>query len=260
MRIDIHVHDTEPIELLLDSMADNGINRAFVCSSAVAKGENVKTLSDAKMVLGNVARAQTEEGSKRTVQEVNRDLAEKLGPYEGKLYGFGKVDLYDQDVEEQLASIVECGLYGVGEIIGIHEHVDLLRPVLSFSAEQKKFPIFIHCDFPVERKDLEALFNLIGEYPDAKIIVGHMGGNHWIETLEHVKVLDNCLLDVSEVVNYVPLYVAVAEYPDKVAYGSDFPWDLQEVNLARLNNMELSEEAKAQVMGGNLRRFMEWEI
>jgi hypothetical protein len=258
MRIDIHVHDTEPIELLIGSMDRNGIDRAFVCSSAVAKGENVKTLSDAEMVLGNVARAQTKEGSQRTVQEVNSDLAEKLAPYEGKLYGFGKVDLYDQNIEAQLDSIVECGLYGVGEIIGIHEHVELLRPVLEFSSDQKNFPIFIHCDFPVEREDLEALFNLIGEYPDARIIVGHMGGNHWIETLKRVKGLDNCLLDVSEVVNYVPLYVAVAGHPDKVAYGSDFPWDLQEVNLARLNDMELSEEVVGQVMGGNLRRFMEW--
>lgn len=34
--------------------------------------------------------------------------------------------------------------------------------------------------------------------------------------------------------------------------------DLQEVNLARLNNMKLSEEVAGQVMGGNLRRFMEW--
>ncbi|QRN85243.1 amidohydrolase family protein [Clostridia bacterium] len=258
MRIDIHVHDTKPIELLLESMEKNQIDKAFVCSSAVAKGENVKTLKDAKMVLGNVARAQTKEGSQRTVQEVNRDLAEKLAPYKGKLYGFGKVDLYDQDIEAQMASIVECGLYGVGEIIGIHEHVELLRPVLSFSSKQKTFPIFIHCDFPVEYEDLENLFDLIEEYPDARIIIGHMGGNHWIKAVERVKGLTNCLLDASEVVNYVPFYVAVAEHPDVVAYGSDFPWDLQEVNLARLNNMGLSKEVYAQVMGENLRRFMEW--
>lgn len=257
-RIDIHVHDTEPIELLLSSLERNGFDQAFVCSSAVAKGEKVRSLSDAKAVLGNVARAQTAEGSKRAVKEVNLALAEKLAPYAGRLFGFGKVDLYDQEIEAQMQSIVDAGLHGIGEIIGIHKHVELLRPVLDFSQKQGRFPVFIHCDFPVEKEDLHALFDLIGEYQTARVIVGHLGGNHWIDALERVAELDNCIIDISEVVNYVPLYVAVTEYPEKIAFGSDFPWDLQEANLARLNYMDLDDKTKGRIMGQNIQHFLEW--
>ncbi len=258
MWIDIHVHETEPIELLLQSMEKNGIDRAFVCSSAVARGEQVHSLQDAKRILGHVAKAQNHGGSALTVEEVNRALAKKLAPYGDRLLGFGKVDLYEQDMAKQLTSIVECGLHGIGEIIGIHEHVDLLRPVLAFSETRGNFPVFIHCDFPVERQDIQHLFDLIEEYPLSRVIVGHLGGNHWMDVLQRAEGLSQCLIDISEVVNYIPLYVAIAEYPDKVAFGSDFPWDLQEVNLTRIREMDLSEKRMSMLMGKNVERFLGW--
>lgn len=258
MKIDIHVHDTEPIELLLKSMEKNQIDKALVCSSAVAKGEAIHCFEDAKVMLDNVARAQKEKGSTQSAQEVNQALAKKLKPFEGTLYGMGKVDLNANDVTDQLESIREEGLYGVGEIIGIHRQIERLVPVLAFSSENKPFPVFIHCDFPVDAKDIKDLFALIKDYPGARIIIGHLGGNYWMDVLEEMKSVDNCLLDCSEVVNFVPLYIAACEEKDRLAFGSDFPWDRMEVNLARLAEMDIDSSVLEKIMGRNAERFLGW--
>lgn len=257
MKIDIHVHRTEPIGLLLDSMEKHGIDRCLVCSSAVARGERVDTLADAEAVLGNVARAQNERGSEQSVYDVNRELAQALRPYGERLTGFGKVDLHGDDLARQLEGIVDLGLGGVGEIIGIHGHVERLRPVLAFCRDHAPLPVFIHTDYPVARQDLVDLLSLMREYPEAHVILGHLGGNHWMDVVRAAPDLPHCLLDLSEVVNLVPLRVAVRECPRQVAFGSDYPWDLQSVNLGRIESLGLPEAVKADVLGRNALRFME---
>ena len=56
MIIDIHMHLTEPVSLLVGKLRALGVKRGIICSSAVARGEAITTLKDARAMMGRVGR------------------------------------------------------------------------------------------------------------------------------------------------------------------------------------------------------------
>ena len=249
MKIDVHMHLTEPVSLLADKLISLGFNHGIICSSAVAKGENIKSLSDARLMMDRVAEAQNNP-SDRPIDQINRDIMTAVNQYPDLLWGFGKVDLFKPDIAGTIRDISAIGLKGIGEIVGIHGHTELLRDVFE-AAGYYELPVFIHTDYPVDAEDLTKIIDMAREYPSTQIILGHMGGDFWIEAIQGASENYNLWLDTSEVVNQAALQVAVNTVPYRTMFSSDFPWDSPESMLARIDALECSDEVKKKVLGIN---------
>lgn len=253
MKIDVHTHITQPLELLTDQLKRNGFDRAYVCSSAVARGEVIDSLDSAREIMGRVAGVQNQAGD-RAVSQTNRALAEAIRQYPDLLRGFGKVDLFQPDIPAVVREIAELGLSGVGEIVGIHGNTARLEPVLE-AAEAQSLPVFLHTDYPVDAGDLAEVAALARKYRGAQIILGHMGGDFWMDAIAIAQETPNIWLDTSEIVNQIALQVAVNTVPDRVMFSTDFPWDAPESMEARVEALRNDGGTKAAVLGGNALRL-----
>ncbi|MEI7884190.1 MAG: amidohydrolase family protein [Clostridia bacterium] len=257
MRIDAHTHITYPANILYEKMRALNFNKVVVCSAGVARGEKITTFSAAKTMMRKIGLAQNHAQS-QTIAEINKELAEVISGYQDLFIGFAKLDLFQENMKMDLARAVDLGLQGIGEIIGIHQNIDKLELVLQV-AHEAELPVFIHCDYPVDSNDLTSLFKIIPKYTQAKIIIGHLGGDYWLEVIEQAKKISNVYVDTSEVVNQIALQVAVNTLPERVLYASDFPWDAPEAMLTRINCLKNNDGVKAQVLGLNFLRILKGE-
>lgn len=249
MKIDMHMHLTQPVSLAADKLRTLGFDRGILCSSAVARGESISTLSDARAMMSRVGDVQNRP-TDRTASQINRDIMDAVNQYPDLLWGFGKVDLFQPDIPETVSEISALGMKGIGEIVGIHGNTGLLATVFDAAATYA-LPVFLHTDYPVDAGDLAAVFRLSALFPDTQIILGHMGGDFWIDAIAGASVHPNIWLDTSEIVNQVALQVAVNTLPDRVMFSSDFPWDAPEGILARIAVLDASDEVKEKVLGGS---------
>lgn len=257
MKIDVHMHMTQPLELLTEQLKRGGFDRGIICSSAVARGECINTLADAREMMGRVAQVQNRPVEKTTSQ-INQEIAQAVSQYPDLLWGFGKVDLFQPDPEAAVKEIAELGLVGVGEIVGIHGNVPRLAPILH-AAGAAGLPVFLHTDYPVDADDLAAVAELVKSCHETQVILGHMGGDFWLDAIAIASQTANIWLDTSEVVNQVALQVAVNTVPDKVLFSTDYPWDAPKSMEARVEALRNSEETKRAVLGGNAQRLFNRE-
>ncbi len=256
MRIDGHTHMTDPPENILKILDATGMDRCVVCSSGLANGEKIHCLQDAKDTMARVALAQNSRVASKSIEDINREIASAVQACPERLIGFGKIDLFEQDYARHAAEIKELGLKGIGELVGVHGHTDLLEPLLAFSQQNGGFPLFVHCDYPVDNQDLAEIARLCEKHPGAVVILGHYGGDFWIEAVDYAKRLPGVYLDLSEVVNQVPLTIGAKEIPGKLLYGTDAPWDLAQAIQVRVEHLPCSSEIKEKIFGGNLQALL----
>ncbi|HEX2999606.1 MAG TPA: amidohydrolase family protein [Armatimonadota bacterium] len=249
MRIDMHMHLTQPVSLVADKLRKLGFDHGILCSSAVARGESVSTLADARAMMGRVADVQNKP-TDQTVSQINNDIMAAVNEHPDLLWGFGKIDLFQSGIPETIAEISTLGMKGIGEIVGIHGNTGLLTPVFE-AAGAHALPVFLHTDYPVDAEDLSNILRLAGLFPETQIILGHAGGDFWIDAIEGAYAHPNIWLDTSEIVNQVALQVAVNTIPDRVMFSSDFPWDSVESMLARIDALNNSHQVKEKVLGSN---------
>ncbi len=256
MRIDGHTHLTRPPENMLKILDATGVDRCVVCSSGLANGEDIHTLQDAKGTMARVAKAQNNPGTGKNISDINREIADVVQSNPERFIGFGKVDLFEEDYMRRAEEVLALGLSGIGEIIGVHGNVEKLAPLAAFSHAHGGFPLFVHCDYPVDGNDLAEIAALCAQNGKAVVIIGHFGGDFWLDAIEIAKRLPGVYLDLSEIVNQVPLTVAAREIPEKLLYGTDAPWDLAEAILVRVQHLPVGSEVKEQILGGNLERIL----
>lgn len=247
MKIDAHMHFTIPVELTVDKLHSLGFDKGIICSSAVARGEGIFTISDANAMMARVANAQNKPAD-RTVSQINQEIMTAVGKYPDMLWGFGKVDLFQPNISETIAEIKALGMKGIGEIIGIHNNVKLLAPILDLAGNYS-LPVFLHTDYPVDARDLADIFVLADQFPKAILILGHAGGDFWLDAIAGAENRHNVYLDTSEIVNQVALQVAVNTLPDRIMFSTDFPWDAPESMLARIDALDCQEAVKEQILG-----------
>ncbi|MPM66547.1 hypothetical protein SDC9_113456 [bioreactor metagenome] len=165
------------------------------------------------------------------------------------------MDLFQPGITRAVEEIAALGLKGIGEIVGLHGNAGLLAPVLE-QAGRHGLPVFLHTDYPVDAQDLAQLLALADRYPRTQIILGHMGGDFWMDAVAGAQSRPNLWLDTSEVVNQVALQVAVATLPDRILFSTDFPWDSMESMLARVQALDCTEETRQLLLGGNAARLL----
>lgn len=123
-------------------------------------------------------------------------------------------------------------------------------------AESSGLPIFVHL---FSTGQASRLARYIQQHPRTRFIVAHLFGLE--RYIEFGVSSTNVLFEISTpaIISIVRIMKAVAHFgADRVVLGSDTPFgrDSQAVNLHRVRNLDISDEAKRMILGDNIRQWL----
>lgn len=140
---------------------------------------------------------------------------------------------------------------------GYHPDDPAVHPIIEALIE-RDLPALIHCGHPIFTLPW-SIEELIRRYPEARIILGHMGHGNIIYINAAIAVAarnDNVYLETSG----MPMHSKIREAveclgPDRVMYGSDTPFHHPSVELAKVRVSGLPTDLADRVLGENGRRL-----
>ncbi|HSW47429.1 MAG TPA: amidohydrolase family protein [Phycisphaerae bacterium] len=163
---------------------------------------------------------------RRAVEEVKR-CYEKHGFRGMKIYSHPEASIAEPGTAPLLEAAAECGM-----VILAHTTPD-------------------ECDY---------LMKLV---PQARLLMAHMGGHpyafgDWHRAVAVAKKHGNLLLDTaSSQIDNGMIEHAVAELgPEKILFGTDMPLLDPHTQLAKVRGADISDEAKAKILGGNIAELL----
>jgi predicted TIM-barrel fold metal-dependent hydrolase len=193
----------------------------------------------------------------------NDEIAAAVKEFPNRFIGFGVISPRwgsRKDVEAEIDRCVQdLGFKGLKLHPSLNEyHADspVVFPVVEKAIEYD-IPMLFHC-WSDAFSSPHALANLADRYPEAKILMGHMGGDHWLDAIYIAAAHENLYLDTADshgdlLVMYTAVEVAGA---DKITFGTDVPAFNLPSELAKVQHAMISEEAKKKILGENAARLL----
>lgn len=207
-------------------------------------------------------------------REANDYLLESAARYSGRLIPFCSVNpAWGEDALIEIDRCAALGARGVGEL-----HPDtqgfklgdrsLMDPFLD-CLKSRNMVLLTHSSEPVGHiypgkgtVTPDVLMEFIERYPDVAIVCSHWGGGLPFYSLmpEVKRALSNTYFDsaASPFLYRASIYslVSKAARPGSILFGSDFPLLRPERLMRHIRSANISEEEKAQILGGNAQRLL----
>ena len=206
--------------------------------------------------------------------ETNDYILEAISRYPKRLVGFCAVQpLAGEKAVVELERCVKNGVKGIGELRCDTQGFDLadkdvMEPI-AHVVRKEKLVILTHASEPVGHSysgkgniTPDLLYRFINNFPDLTIVCAHWGGGLPFYGLmpEVAKALSNVYFDsaASPWLYRDEIFKHITEIlgADKVFYGSDFPLMKQSKIVRSIRNLDLPEEVKSLILGGNAQRLL----
>ena len=206
--------------------------------------------------------------------ETNSYIMESISRYPDKLVGFCAIQ--PRAGEAALAEVERCiqgGIRGIGEMRPDIQGFDLgdestVKPLVEM-ARKHRLILLTHASEPVGHQyqgkgdfTPDLLYSFICKLPELRIVCAHWGGGLPFYALmpEVSAALSNVFFDTaaspflyrSQIFNQVVDILG----PDKVLFGSDYPLIPQSRLIAEIRSLNLPEEVKEMILGGNAQRLL----
>jgi predicted TIM-barrel fold metal-dependent hydrolase len=193
----------------------------------------------------------------------NDEVAAAVKQFPDRFIGFGVISPRYGSRHEVQAEVDRCvqelGFKGLKLHPSLNEYFadsPVIYPVVE-KAIQYDIPMLFHC-WHDSYSSPRAIGSLADKYPEAKILMGHMGGDHWLEAIHVAASHTNLYLDTADshgdlLVMHTAVQVAGA---DKITFGTDVPAFNLPSEIAKVRYAMISEEAKSQILGGNAVRLL----
>jgi predicted TIM-barrel fold metal-dependent hydrolase len=140
---------------------------------------------------------------------------------------------------------------------GYHPDDPAVHPIVELLIERSR-PALIHCGHPIFTLPW-SIEELVRRYPEARIILGHMGHGNIVYINAAIDVAErnpNVYLETSGMPMHSKIREAVERVgPDRVLYGSDTPFHHPSVELAKVRVSGLPTDLTDRVLGENSRRL-----
>lgn len=261
MIIDGHSHVTLPVEMHIKDMDAAGIDKTILFSTSFHPevAENAQEVKVAMAYLGDLLAGK--KGSMTEVREQSiAELMAVINQYPTRYMGFGAVPLgldYQTTMAYVERNIKRNRLSGMGEFTPGTGQIQLLENIFKASSEFGNLPLWIHAFFPLEIQDIREISEYAKQYPHSPIILGHLGGSNWLETMDLVKELPNLYVDTSAYYSTFVLGIVINELPEKCIFGVDRPFGdlaLSQETILKVAKTPVIAEA---VLGGNIMRLLD---
>lgn len=176
--------------------------------------------------------------------------------------GFGTVHAAMENLTDEVHRLMNMGLRG----IKIHPdsqrfHIDDERLYPMYEAIEGRIPIMLHMgDHRYDYSHPIKLRKILDLFPRLQAVAAHFGGYSMYETAYDLLHDTECIFDVSSSLMYMPkgqpekfinLYGA-----ERMAYGTDYPlWDPVE-EVARFQQLNLTDDQFEQIAWKTAHRFL----
>jgi len=206
--------------------------------------------------------------------KTNDHIIEAVARYPDRLVGFCAVQ--PQAGEAAVAELERCakaGLKGVGELRPDTQGFNLadkeaMRPLVEAMMEYQM--VFLtHASEPVGHSypgkgiiTPDILYRFVSNFPQLTIVLAHWGGGLPFYALmpEVAEALGNVYFDTaaSPFLYRDAIFKHVIEIagPDKILFGTDYPLIRQGRLLKSVRSLDLPEEIKDMILGGNAQRIL----
>jgi predicted TIM-barrel fold metal-dependent hydrolase len=260
MVIDFHVH----------CFPDDIVHRA---TQALSKAANLPLMSD-----GTVAGIKASMKKAGIDKSVVLNIATKPSQtvnitkwsssiQDDEIIAFGSVHPDSRDWKDQLTAIKDAGLKGVKfhpEYQKFYVDDPKMYPVYEKAAELGLIIIFhagIDLGMPAPYHCTpDRMKRVVRAIPGASIVAAHMGGFEYWDDVERYLVGEEIYFDTSFSLHEMSIgqfkRILSGHGYQKLLFASDSPWGDQYTEAERIREMELSDEARDAIMGGNAARLL----
>lgn len=260
MIIDGHSHLTFPIEEHIRAMDQAGVSKTVLFSTTFhpeAAG-NYQEVKEAMQYLTDLLA-----GKKGTMVEARKraimDLLDAIKLHPDRYIGFGSapagLDLEStrQYIDE---NIRKNHLAGIGEFTLGSGQAHQMKNVFEAAAEFNNLPIWIHAFFPLTLQDIRDISVMARANPRIPVILGHLGGSNWMDTMELAAETANIYLDTSAYYSTFILGTVINELPEKCIFGVDRPFGDLELSIQAVLKLAKTPAVANAVLGQNIARVL----
>ena len=209
--------------------------------------------------------------------ETNDYIMEAVARYPVRLVGFCALQpLAREKALRELERCIRGGLRGIGELRCDTQGFDMadketMAPLAQMCVEHD-LVFLTHASEPVGHSypgkgsiTPDILYRFIQNFPDLTVVCAHWGGGLPFYALmpEVAKALSNAYFDTAaSPFLYADRIFEVASRiigPERILFGSDYPLIRQDRIIKSIRTLNLSEEARNIILGGNAQRILSIE-
>ncbi|RDU24567.1 amidohydrolase family protein [Anaerosacchariphilus polymeriproducens] len=256
MIIDGHSHVCLPVEKHIHLMDKAGVDKTVLFYTSIHP-ETASNFADVKKEMQrlkeNVA-GDTNLSTKARIQGL-KEQKDAISLYPSRFIGFGSIpgSLTDFERNEYIEKeVIGNGFVGLGEFTLPSGFIQTLRPIFKSSANFGNLPLWIHAFHPLTLPDIKQISQFAKEFPSVPVIIGHLGGSNWLETVDLVKETPNLYLDISAYFSTFVLKIIINELPLKCIFGVDMPYGDLQLSLDAVRKLSNSNDVTKAVLGENI--------
>ena len=193
--------------------------------------------------------------------EGNKIVADIIKKYPDRFMGFAVINprWYKESVEEVIRAREELGMVGLKfhpVACQYPSDTPLIDRVVKKGIEFG-FLMLFHCGAD-EYSNPHHLGNLASRFPEATIIMGHMGEEAWSEAIAIAGTHDNIILDTTGCANWYRIlnYALDMVGEDRIVFGMDFPAYNPGPEIAKVRDADITETQRRKIMGENAARIL----
>lgn len=194
----------------------------------------------------------------------NREVKFAMDRYPNRVLGFAYVNpLFTRDaIREFKTCMDDFHMNGLKLWVSCRCTEPAVYPLIEMAIEYK-VPCLIHSwakatgNLPGESTPQDVA-ELAKSFPEAKIIMAHIGGD-WEIGIKAVKKLKNVLVDTSGTICETGMieYAVKILGAERIVYGSDAPGTDFSSQIWKIKAADINEEEKTLILGGNMKKILE---
>lgn len=263
MIIDSHAHVLLPTTKQLEIMDQTGIDRTVLFSTTIHPelASDVKELEVEMSILNQIISGQRNalEAKILSLEEQVQVIRENPS----RFWGFGTVPLGLTQEETSIwinERVVQNNFVGLGEFTLAPGQVKQLEPVFIAAMEFGGMPLWVHTFAPLNFDDIKTLHDLSKCYPQVPVIMGHLGGFHWLETIKLAKQNKSLYLDLSATFTTIAPLMAIKEIPNRTLFSSDAPYGDPWLARQTIERIISDKYIKRRVLGETIAELIDKQV
>lgn len=264
MIIDFHTH------AFPDEVAKKAIPKLTLASGLDCQGDGTVSNLISRMDEWGVDRAVVLNIATNPKQQTNvNNFAIEINK-NNRIYSLGSLNPHSDNIKSEAKRLRDNGIRGIKihpDYMGLCIEDDGYNEIFSACIENDLF-VITHSGWDFISPDLihcspEGLAKVLKKFPDLKLIASHMGANKlWDEVEKHLVGkniwFDTSLVPIFGLPNKQAERILKNHDPDKILFGSDFPWCSMKRELEYMDSLNISAELREKVYSQNaLKLFAE---
>lgn len=259
MIIDSHAHVMLPPEKQIQWMDRANVDLTILFTSTIHPeiATNLSELEKEMNTLYDILNG-TKNPLTERIHSIEQ-LASVIKSSPKRYIGFGSIPYglsYDENLTWIEKYILANDFRGIGELTPQSGQISQIDDLFRASQEVGGLPLWVHAFFPLNFNDIKELLNLAKCYSSVPTIIGHLGGIHWLATLQEIYEIPNIYLDLSATFTTMAPTYAVKEFPNRCLFSSDAPYSSPLTARTILEQLIDDTGVLKQVLGENIAELL----